>query len=92
MKQKDKELYTSIDNILWTHWDPIGINADEYGRDEYSNYVPKILQYLKEGTDKKKLADYLHQNSTVNMGTNADFDRDNKVAKMLIQEKERILG
>ncbi len=92
MKQKERELHSAIDDILWKYWDPIGVNADENGRDEYSKYIPKILQYLKEGKDQKKIADYLHQNSTVNMGTNSDFDRNKEVAKMLIQEKERILG
>jgi len=64
---KDFLLYRKIDVILWSDWDPIGIN-DLAPRDEYQGYVPEIIGLLKANADRQEVADRLHKLETENMG------------------------
>lgn len=68
MKKQYKELYDKIDEILWSDWDPIGINDIENIRDEYSSYVPYIVKLKLEGADIIKIANHLYQLETVSIG------------------------
>jgi hypothetical protein len=38
----ENKIFRSIDHILWTDWDPGGLNDLQMCRDEYRSYVPAI--------------------------------------------------
>lgn len=44
-----------VDDILFRSWDPIGVSPILQARDEYSSYVPQVVQILRsEGTKEEK--------------------------------------
>lgn len=85
-KGKYKELYQSIDEILWTDWDPIGIN--EIGpRDEYQNYTPTILNLKIKGVDKETIAKKLFEIETETIGVLGDIEKCRNVADKIVNLK-----
>ena len=64
---KELALYKAIDEILWRHWDPIGVSGIEDARDEYQTYLPQVYQLALEG-DRAKIADYLFTVAVERMG------------------------
>jgi len=84
MKSEHKELYKQIDEILWQDWDPIGINDEENVRDEYDGYIPQVFSLKIQGADKNKIADYLYQMETINMGINGNKQNCELVAEKII--------
>ena len=61
VNKKYKELYKKIDDILWDDWDPIGVNGIEDIRDEYTSYVPYIVNLKVRGADIVKITNHLFQ-------------------------------
>lgn len=84
MKREHKELYKKIDEILWQDWDPIGINHKENIRDEYYGYIPQVFSLKIQGANNKKIADYLYEIETKNIGTNGNKQNCEFVAKKII--------
>lgn len=91
MNKKEKELYKAIDEIIWNDWDAIGVNDYEEARDEYYGYLPQLFKILKEGKNRKGIADFLNQIATVNMGLMRNKERDERIAELLIQKRNEIL-
>ena len=54
------QLYKGIDEILWKHWDPIGVSPHA-PRDEYHRYLPQVFKLALEDAPPLKIAEYLHQ-------------------------------
>ena len=47
-------------SILWTHWDPLGLGAQEdWPEDEYDSYANVLASKLKRGNPRSDLASYL---------------------------------
>ena len=84
MKSEHKDLYKQIDEILWHDWDPIGINDKENIRDEYYGYIPQIFSLKIQGVDKNKIAEYLYEMETVNIGTDGNKQNCEFVAQKII--------
>ena len=84
MKIEHKELYRQIDEILQQDWDPIGINDAINIRDEYCGYIPQVFNLKLQGAEKKKIADYLYEMETINMGTNGNKQNCEFVAEKII--------
>jgi hypothetical protein len=78
-KGKYKELYQTIDEILWTDWDPIGIN-EVAPRDEYQSYTPTILNLKIKGVDSETIANKLHEIETNTIGVLGNLDKCRAVA------------
>lgn len=78
-KGKYKELYQTIDEILWTDWDPIGVN-DVASRDEYQSYIPSILNLKIKGADSETIANKLHEIEIDTIGVLGNIDKCRKVA------------
>jgi len=79
-------LLLAVQELLFREWDPIGVNSNELCRDEYDSYAPVICQWLREGVDQFKLANYLSQLQRVSMGMsiiNEDLHR--RVARRLLE-------
>jgi hypothetical protein len=84
MKIEHKELYKQIDEILWQDWDPIGINDEEKIRDEYYGYIPQVFSLKIQGADKNKIAEYLYEMETINIGTYGNKQNCEFVAQKII--------
>ena len=82
-KQDKRRLYEAIREILFSEWDPIGINSFAPD-DEYDSYVPTILRLLEHGRDERRIADQLRRFAEENIGlTSVDPVHCRKVAQML---------
>lgn len=81
---KDSLLYEIIDDILWTDWDPIGVN-DIAPRDEYHSYVPEIFSLVKSGAVKEDIANRLYKLETHNMGIFGSREHCITVASKIIE-------
>lgn len=82
-KGKYKELYQTIDEILWNEWDPIGINGVT-PRDKYRDYTPTIFGLKKRGADKEVLAQKLFELETKNMGLAGNIEHCRQIADKII--------
>jgi len=54
--------------LLWTEWDPIGLNEYKEARDEYCTYVPDVFKLKIDHTDSETIAQYLFKIETERMG------------------------
>lgn len=86
------ELYKTIDGILWTDWDPIGVNDSPEARDEYQSYLPHIFRLAIEGKDAERISSSLIATIETNMGFRANKEHNLKVAKKIINAKKSIIG
>lgn len=84
MKQKEKQLYHSIDEILWRDWDPIGVNGNEECRNEYQSYTPHIFRLVIQDADAFKIAKHLYQLETQSMGMQGNHDHCQEIAHKII--------
>jgi len=55
----ENKIFRAIDKILWTDWDPIGVNDIPICRDEYRSYVPEIYRLKLEGNNQEAIAQRL---------------------------------
>lgn len=60
-------IFHRIDNLLWSDWDPLGLN-DIAPSDEYHSYVPEIFRLVKSKASRQEIADRLSKFETENMG------------------------
>ena len=84
MKKQYKELYYKIDEILWSDWDPVGINDIESIRDEYRSYVPHLVKLKEENADLIKIASHLYRVETVDIGVCGSIERCKEIAQKII--------
>ncbi|MCH5715576.1 hypothetical protein [Niabella hibiscisoli] len=77
-------LYKKIDDILWSDWDPLGIN-DIAPRDEYKSYVPEVFDLLKTNPDKHNIANRLYKLQTDNMGTIGTLENCLAIAEKILR-------
>ena len=63
------KLLNKVNSILFSTWDPIGVNSNLNLSDEYFVYAKEITILLKDGADDKKLADYLMTREVNDIGT-----------------------
>jgi hypothetical protein len=86
MTSEQLKLYKSIDEILWSDWDPIGVNKDGV-RDEYEGYVPQVFQLKISGANKIEIAKYLYKIVTENMGMESNMKFSERIAAKIIALK-----
>ena len=78
-------LRKELDDLLWTKWDPIGVNDMAEALGEYDAYAATISDMLIDGEDVKRIADYLIWAASVNMGlSEASADHAGQIAAMAI--------
>lgn len=88
MKEEEKFLYKQVDSILWNDWDPIGVN-DIAPRDEYQSYVPEIFSLLIQNKTDKEISNRLYKIETEIIGVLGSREHCLKIAKKLIEEKNK---
>lgn len=83
-----------IQRILWEKWDPIGVfEEDSEWDDEYDSYVPHIFRLAIEGKDHIRIAASLTSTINQSIGLSVtDNVNDIKVAKLIVQAKEELMG
>lgn len=78
-------LSKKVGELLWSDWDPLGLNKDEENPiDEYDSYVPQITALVMRGASEIEIAKCLVQIEDEMMDhQNVDFRRLLPVAKRL---------
>ncbi|WP_417442075.1 hypothetical protein [Idiomarina sp.] len=93
LSTEQEALYSAIAEILWEKWDPIGVNDGDNGwDDEYDGYVPHIFRLALEGNDAIRIASSLTSSVEQNIGLGPDKASDLKVANLIVQAKQEIIG
>tara|TARA_R110001592_G_scaffold9723_1_gene51429 strand:+ start:330 stop:611 length:282 start_codon:yes stop_codon:yes gene_type:complete len=88
MTSEQKVFYKSVDDILWEHWDPIGVN-DIAPRDEYQSYIPEIFSLLIRNNTDKEIADRLYKIENESIGVTGSREHCLIIAKKLLKEKNK---
>lgn len=86
MTSEQRELYKSIDEILWNDWDPIGVN-DNAPRDEYQSYTPTIFSLKINGVETETIAKKLYEIETITMGVLGSIDHCRQIADKIVNLK-----
>lgn len=76
-------LYLSIDEILWSNWDPIGINKVA-PRDEYQSYTALIFNLKINQTSKETIANALYEIETSVIGMSGNIYNCEQVAEKIM--------
>ena len=61
-------LLDQIKELLWTEWDPIGVNDSQAGTDEYDSYAIGVYRMLMEGRDHFAISRYLERRAVQDIG------------------------
>ena len=84
MNQFKKDLFSAINKILWTQWDPIGINWLKGCNDEYTAYVPEIYKLNVTGSDQETIALKLYELALDEMGVELTMEFCRQVAERIV--------
>lgn len=76
------QLYVKVARLLWTEWDPIGVN-DSGPDDEYNGYAPEIVVMLERNADIEEIARHLSEIATERMGLFDNREHSLSTAKKL---------
>ncbi len=84
------ELGRRIDEVLFYVWDPIGVNVygEPTARDEYSGYVPRLLDSLNNGADWEAVRDILATIRDEAMDDAREYPLDTLAAKSIVAWRE----
>lgn len=74
----------SIEKILLSEWDPIGIMNEVNAKDEYHAYATDIANMITHGATTKDISDALLKIERDMMGLNGDTERADRVAQNLL--------
>ncbi|MES2526721.1 MAG: hypothetical protein V4598_06520 [Bdellovibrionota bacterium] len=67
--QKELEIYTHVDDVLFYEWDPIGISLDSScPRNEYRAYLPTLYSKLLQKMNPEIISEYLLEIENDRMG------------------------
>ena len=77
------EVARKLNAILISDWDPIGIADTPKAHDEYVDYIPEILELLKNRATIDEIADHLFKIAKVGMGVAGDVERAQATASKL---------
>ena len=78
-----KQLHKAVDQIIWAEWDPIGVSQFEGARDEYSTYIPQIVNLLLTDRTEEEIAAYLSKLANDLIRNCVASDLDQQIAKKL---------
>lgn len=78
-------VWEAIDRILWEEWDPIGVNADDAAKGEYSEYVGLVIRILQSGADAKDVAAFLSKLQIERMGLHPGGTHNTAVATQILK-------
>ncbi|GAB3796303.1 hypothetical protein GCM10028819_13650 [Spirosoma humi] len=88
LTDKQNQLYTFIDELLWQEWDPIGINDCFEVRDEYSSYASQVFSLVIHGATAEELAQKLLSIEQETMGLLGNIEKNSELARKVIKAAE----
>jgi hypothetical protein len=74
MPESANKLVAAIREVLWTIWDPIGVNTCPEAQDEYDMYAPELCQRLLQAATTDELVRHLKEIETQRMGLSSRPD------------------
>jgi hypothetical protein len=81
----ENKIFRKIDKILWTDWDPIGVNDIAVCRDEYRSYVPEIYRLKLEGNHQEVIAQKLFRIADKEIGIRLSMEFCMQVAGKIVE-------
>ncbi len=90
LSEKNQALYTFVDEILFYHWDPVGVSDSPEAREEYHNYLPQVFMLVKNGAAIELISKLLAKFQTEDMGMPLDENKNTEVAQMLLSARTRV--
>ncbi len=86
MVSKREQLWQDIRVILFTQWDPIGINNIPECENDYDSYIPGIIRILNSDADEYKMLNHLRKLETGSMGLSDSNTVINKHIVVLLRQ------
>lgn len=90
LSPEQQALYTLVDDVLWTEWDPVGINSVEAARDEYYSYLFPLVTLLVQGADEHRISSYLHRCETIDLGVDGSKPHCDEVARRISGLRDQV--
>jgi hypothetical protein len=84
-----RRIYSAINEILHTHWDPIGFN-EALPKDEYESYVAAVYRALADGKSEAELVSLLAKLEDDAIGLGTPWPQKRDVARRLLALDIRI--
>lgn len=78
-----KELQDQVDKVLFYEWDPLGMATIDVMRDEYSRYVPWVVEIALECSSYQAIEEELVFIRKEWMGMEENTEHDNKIARTI---------
>jgi hypothetical protein len=82
-----KKLYKAIDEILWSDWDPLGMNDIDDVRDEYQSYALQICGLKIHGANQETIAQKLYDFQRDEMSMPGSIENCRQIAEKIINLK-----
>lgn len=89
LRDRAREYHRAIREILMKEWDPIGVSDVPEAQDEYDSYIPHIYGLLIHHKTEQEIFRYLWELETDYIGLCGNRQQTEKVAKLLIELRER---
>ncbi len=90
MGPNELELYRRCDEILHYVWDPIEVADVPEARDEYLDYLPRLLRNLLDGDGEDEVAAYLINLEEEAMGLDTNGSKARSAAELLVRWRDHI--
>ncbi len=78
-----------INNLLLTHWDPIGVQNTDFAHDEYLQYAHEIYEMIQHLNSDDELFEYLWELETEHMGLEGNRIKTKKAAKIIFNDLKK---
>ncbi len=82
--QFDTELLQRVDEVLYYHWDPLGVAREPVSRQEYAAFVPEVFSALLDDADEQRLMELLLLLESEFLGLGPRPSQARRVAEMLV--------
>ena len=83
MTPEEVKLYKAIDEILYSDWNPIGV--DDLPRNEYQGYDYEIFALKNDGSNIETIAQALHKLEINHMGLTGNIEHCRQVARKIFE-------
>lgn len=84
-EQFETELLQRVDEVLYYHWDPLGVSREPVTRQEYAAFVPEVFAALLDDADEQRVMELLLLLESDFLGVGPRPSQARRVAEMLIE-------
>lgn len=82
--QFEPELLQRVDEVLYYHWDPLGVAREPVSRQEYAAFVPEVFAALLDDADEHRVMELLLLLESEFLGIGPRPSQARRVAEMLV--------